>query len=138
MKSTINILINPVYPNDKFEKSLIAHLIELDFRRGRNRLFAYLALSLGCFLAIIPSIILFAQDMGKSALFSYLSLIATEHTQVFAYFKDLSLSLVDSIPILSLAILLFVLGMFMWSLILLAGTMEDKKNFGKHAMQYLN
>ena len=138
MKSTINTLISPVYPSDKFEKNLIAHLTELGLKRERNRLFAYIAFSLTCFLAIVPSIILFAQDMGRSTLFSYLSLIVTEHTQIFVYFKDLSLSLIDSIPILSLAILLFVLGMFMWSLVLLTRTLEDKKHFSRHAMQYLN
>ena len=135
MKNTLNILLKPVHPRKGFENELSIFLAEFSRKYERNRLFARIVFSLGCLAAFVPSILFLVQDSIKSGVLNYLSLIVSERTQVFVYSKELMISIVEAIPVLSLAIFLIILAIFIWSLVLIAGSTDERVSRNDLAIQ---
>jgi hypothetical protein len=119
MESTLHTLLKSIVPGPELENRIKLAWEENNRKYERNKFLSFLVFTFSCFAATVSSVIYLVQAFTRSGFSSYLSLILSERLQVLTYFKEFSLSLVESIPILSVAVFLCVFGVFLWSLLLL-------------------
>lgn len=75
-------------------------------------------------IAIIPAWSYFITSFIQSSFYQYFSLIWSEGLNATVYWKEISMSLAESLPIFSIAIFLFALVISIWSI---ARTTRDVK-----------
>jgi hypothetical protein len=132
MKTSLNNLLKDSQTRSGFEDRVLISLENSSIKRERSRIYSYLVLTLVFFGASVPSIIYLIQDLTRTGFSSYAYLIVTEKTRIFVYMKEFFVSLVESVPVFSLALFLCVLGAFLWSLVQL-GRSTGEKGFRIHA-----
>jgi len=88
-------------------------------REERHWAKIYLSISSFVFLAssagIVISLKYLTQSFYQSGFYQYLSLIFSENSSVLIYWKELSYSLIETIPIVGTIGFLVALGFFIWS-----------------------
>jgi hypothetical protein len=102
MKTSLNNLLKDSQTRSGFEDRVLISLENSSIKRERSRIYSYLVLTLVFFGASVD------------------------------YMKEFFLSLVESVPVFSLALFLCVLGAFLWSLVQL-GRSTGEKGFRIHA-----
>lgn len=98
------------------EQDIISKIRKLE-RKGlfiKQSIFG--AVALVSFAGIIPSGLYIAKALSTSGLSGYLSLMFSD-VGALSYWKELALSILESLPFLGLAIGLGVTGLFLWSLL---------------------
>jgi hypothetical protein len=98
------------------EQDIIKELHKLERRRLFFKQGIYELISIISFLSIIPATVYIVDSFSTSGIYEYISLIFT-NIETLSYWKELSLSLLESIPFLGLAIGFGVLGIFLWSMV---------------------
>jgi len=78
----------------------------------------------GSLIAIIPVFSYFIDGFIQSSFYQYFSLIFSEGTGALAFWKEIGMSLAESLPILSVTVFLTVLVVLIWSI---ARTARDVK-----------
>lgn len=81
----------------------------------RRRLAYWISLSVASLGATIAALVYLLKALSQSGFGQYLSLIWSDKTMVLTYGKELGLTLVESLPVLELAIFCVVIGIFVWS-----------------------
>ena len=71
--------------------------------------------SLASFLLSIPIISQIITSFTQSGIYNYISIIFSDSDVAITYWKEISLSLAESLPILAITSLLAVLAIFTWS-----------------------
>jgi hypothetical protein len=89
------------------------HLLER--RALRVRLFLLSALSIISLGGMITSFFSLGRTIAQSGFSEYLYLVFSDYTILATYWKEISLSLLETLPVLSLASALVVIGLFIWS-----------------------
>jgi len=93
-------------------------VLRMDEKARHNSKIKALGLSLvsiSSFLLSIPIIFQIITSFTQSGLYNYLSLISTDSDVLVRYWKDIAISLAESLPVLGIASLLAVLAVFVWS-----------------------
>ena len=98
------------------EQDIIKELHKLERRKLFFKQGIYELISIISFLSIIPATVYIIDSFSNSSIYEYISLIFTD-IETLSYWKELSLSLLESIPFLELAIGFGVLGIFLWSMV---------------------
>lgn len=98
------------------EKEIINKIYKIEKRRLFIKQSLYEGLSLVSFIGIIPATAYIYNTLSTSGLFSYISLVFT-NIEALAYWKELLLSILESLPFLGLALCLGALGIFLWSIL---------------------
>jgi cation transport ATPase len=92
--------------------------IESAKRRGarvRSGLFALLAMASG--VALVPVWQYTTEQFYASGFSEYLTLIASDRSAVLPYWKEIGLSLIESLPSIALLVLIPILAALLWSLV---------------------
>ncbi len=72
------------------------------------------------------AVIYLIKSAQESGFVQYLSLIFSENGVMLTYWRELSLSLVESLPIVSLIIFLSAIGFFIWSFTKMISNVHDR------------
>ncbi len=103
----------------KLPKSLRSNIIFGIIREEHRKAKMYLLFfttTLGLSLvAVILSLKYLAESFYQSGFYEYLSLLLSGDGAIYSYWKELSLSLVDSMPIIGIIAFLVAVGVFVWS-----------------------
>lgn len=98
------------------EKDIINKLHKLEKRELLLRQGMYSTISFISFFGIIYSSMYVYNNVASSGISSYLSLIFSD-IEALTYWKELSLSILESLPFLGFTVGFAVLGVFLWSLV---------------------
>lgn len=120
MKNSYKRLISylpEVVPPQGLALKVVKHIELMDRRRARMRFASYAGLaSTSCAGLVFASLDVIRQ-ISNSDITYYFSLFASDRAFIFSYAKDFVFSIADSLPVVSLAVTLTLLGTFMWSLV---------------------
>lgn len=83
-------------------------------RLWRVRVFATTALL--SLAALVPVVISLVKAFATSNFDTYLSLVFTDGSVLLSYWKTIGASLIEALPVLSLAVTLALVGALLWSL----------------------
>jgi hypothetical protein len=102
-----------------FEQTIIKNIrtaeIKADKRSFIVRWFGLGSLSLASLAGTIASAIYLVDAMNTSGTFQYISLALSDSGSVSSYWKELLLSVLESVPAFGIAVLLAAVGLFLWS-----------------------
>ena len=98
------------------EQDIIKELHKLERRKLFFKQGVYELMSIISFLSIIPATVYIVDSFSNSSIYEYAWLMLTD-IETLSYWKELSLSLLESIPFLGLAMGFGVLGIFLWSMV---------------------
>ena len=102
-------------PRSGLDVSIKHELHKLERRSLRIRTSFLGVLSLFSLSALVATFFSLGRTLATSGFSNYLSLIVSDSSIITTYWKEVSLSLVESLPMLSVALLLLALGVFIWS-----------------------
>ena len=109
------INMDKIRPPNTLRKAVLVGIA----REERHWAKIYLSISSFVFLAssagIVISLKYLTQSFYQSGFYQYLSLIFSENSSVLIYWKELSYSLIETIPIVGTIGFLVALGFFIWS-----------------------
>jgi hypothetical protein len=112
-----NLPIESTNLPEGLEARIVSRVVEANRRSLRDRLVGFTLGIAFSFAAIIPASLWLYRDAHSSGFTSFLSLALSDFDAVRASFGDFFLSLIESLPTLSLALLLALLALFFWSII---------------------
>ena len=108
---TVNLIEPP--------KGLGARILERinveEKRLVRIRTWAFGSEAIASFGLSLWAVIYLIKSAQESGFFQYLSLIFSENGAALAYWRELSLSLAESLPVVSFIIFFAAIGFFIWS-----------------------
>jgi hypothetical protein len=84
-------------------------------RAAKKELVLVGSLTLGSLAAIIPAFSYFISSFIQSSFYQYLSVIFSDGTSVLIYWKEILMSLAESVPFWPIIIFSAVLVVFLWS-----------------------
>ena len=102
-------------PPAHLEGAISKRVSELASRQKKQRFVFSALLSLASFAGIVEAIIRLVQSATKSGFSQYLSLLFSDSSIFFSYWKEFGLSLLESLPLVSITLLLSVALVFLWS-----------------------
>jgi hypothetical protein len=106
--------INQVEPPKDLLGSILSKIEFQEAKTAKNKSLFFGVISLFSTIALIPAIQFTIQEFSQSAFYSYLSLAISDGDMIIKYWKEFSLSLAESAPLLgitiTLAIILALLG----------------------------
>ncbi len=112
--------INLVEPPKGLEQGVLTYVLTRvstsQKRSLRIKAFAFGSSTLASFGLSLWAIIYLIESIKVSGFSQYLSLIFSENGAALAYWRELSLSLAESLPIFGLIIFFASIGFFIWSL----------------------
>ena len=97
------------------ETKITARIKNEEKKMTRIRIFVFGGSSVASFVFSLWAIIYLVKNLKESGFWQYFSLIFSENGAILSYWRELSLSLVESLPVVSLIIFLSAVGLFIWS-----------------------
>jgi hypothetical protein len=85
-------------------------------RIARVKSWAFSLLGLISFIGLIPAWKVLASDLTQSGVFEYLSLVFSNGNSILPYWKELGLSIVESLPMMSIVLSLSLIFILFFSL----------------------
>lgn len=110
--------ISPIEPPEQLRRNILAR-IELKQRQvARTKLALWGGLSLASFILIIPASLYVISEFSRSGFYQYFSLLFSDGGLALIYWKEFSLSLAESVPVLAVTVILLALLVFLESTLL--------------------
>ena len=98
---------------------LEAILVRIGIARRRTARIRFSLLMFGIIssgIALVPAVTYAVSEFQTSGFYEYLSLLFSDSTIAFAYWREIGYSLVESTPSLAVLLLVFLGASFIWSL----------------------
>lgn len=95
---------------------ILARIEAKSRQTAKTRFIALGVISLASVIAMIPAFNYLWQEFFASGFYQYLSVLFLDGNTIFSYWKELALSLAESLPILGLVLFLFTVFVFLGSL----------------------
>ncbi len=89
-------------PNQDLERLVWGSIIKRDKRNAQFKLWAFGLVGFASLTGLIPALKILFTDMARSGFYEYFSLIFSDTRSVIFYWKELSFSLAESLPIISI------------------------------------
>lgn len=102
-------------PTKELRHNILLEIKREERRRAKVHLFAYASIFPFSLFGIILSVQYMSQGFYESGFYGYLSLLFSGDSAVYVYWKELSLSLIDSMPIIGIIAFLTAMGVLIWS-----------------------
>jgi hypothetical protein len=107
--------VNLIEPPKGLEEQIINRISIEEKRLARIRIFVFGGSSVVSFGFSLWAVIYLANSIKETGFWQYLSLIFSENGAIFAYWRELSLSLAESLPIVGFITFFIAIGFFIWS-----------------------
>ena len=92
------------------------NIVVQDKRTTRLKLWAFSFVGATSLIGLVPAWKLLSGDLAQSGLYEYFSLIFSNGNSIFSYWKELILSIAESLPIMSIILSLSLVFVFFLSL----------------------
>lgn len=95
--------------------SVIQHIVAYERKVAKRKCIAQGVLSAA---SLVGGVVIFnavVQSFAQSGFYQYFQLIFSGDSEVLTYWKELSMSLVESVPLVGTIVFLAVFGIFIWS-----------------------
>jgi hypothetical protein len=105
-------------PNCRLAENVWCALLERDERIARLKLWGFSVVGFISLAALVPTVRILSDDLAQSGFFDYFSLLAVGfsfNSSVFSYWRELGLSLLESLPALIILFLLALIFIFFLS-----------------------
>jgi len=90
--------------------------VRLEQKKSARRELVFVgSTAVGSIIAIVPAFSYFVTSFFQSSFYQYLSLAWSEGSGALAFWKEISMSLAESLPIFSITVFLFILVVLLWS-----------------------
>jgi hypothetical protein len=123
--------VNLIEPPKGFEAQILNFVIARERRLTRFRAWAFGSSSLASFGLSLWTAVYLVKSASETGLWQYMSLAFSENGVLLAYWREFSLSIIESLPIVSIIIFLATVGVFVWSF-----ANVIKKDTGKFIMSF--
>ncbi len=113
------VLINMGYmiePPERLCGNILGQIKLEERRTARLRLFFVGSVFLASFAALIPAFQYFIREFYQSGSYQYLSLLFSDGGAVLSYWKEFTLSIAESLPVLGITAVLATIFVFLGSL----------------------
>ena len=115
MKQEVYFRLERKSPDIDFENRLMS-VIQNEGQKVRQRSFwSRVVVSVGSLVSIVLVSISLVKNVLASGFYDYASIMFLDFGSATMYMKDISLSLVESLPILTLSLFLSLVVVFVWS-----------------------
>lgn len=108
-------IMDELKPTKELRNNILLGIKQEERRRAKVYLFAYTSIVPLSLIGVVLSVRYVSEGFYQSGFYEYLSLLLSGDSTVYAYWKELSLSLVDSMPIIGIITFLVALGILVWS-----------------------
>lgn len=110
-----------IAPPEGLSERILARIDLLALRRARIRLALFGALFVGAGGAIVPSLRALSLESAQSGFNAYITLLASDADLLAVYWKEFSLALIDSFPVVGAVLFLSTLFLFAFAAPRVAG-----------------
>ncbi|MDD5721115.1 MAG: hypothetical protein PHT16_01555 [Candidatus Pacebacteria bacterium] len=107
--------MNKLKPTKELRNNILFRIRQEERRRAKVYLFSYASIIPFSLIGVVLSIRYVSEGFYQSGFYEYLSLLFSGDSAVYTYWKELSLSLIDSMPIIGIIAFLMALGALIWS-----------------------
>ncbi len=101
-------------PTEELRHNILSAIRQTECRRAKFHLLVYFSVIVVSLSGVFLSLQYMSQEFYKSGFYEYLSLLFSSNI-VYTYWRELSLSLIDSMPIIGIIAFLTTLGFLVWS-----------------------
>ncbi len=98
------------------EARVIGHLRAAERRFYTLRLIGWSGLTISSLAALIPALNYLTTAVSTSGFYQYLSLALTDQSVFISYWRELALSLTESLPIMAVTAVLSLLAVLLWTI----------------------
>ena len=95
----------------------------------RRKIFVFAGAIILSLIAMVPSVGAFSQNMGQSNFIQFVSLIFSDGRSILLYWNSFSLALLESLPVISLTIVLSLVFILLASFRFLVKNIEKFNSF---------
>lgn len=120
--------MNLVRPPQELKKTILNRIDKAKKRALKIRVWIFRIISVLSSIFLLWSVIYLIKSIQNSGLWQYLSLVFLENSALLIYWKEFSLSVIESLPIMGIIAFLFAVGFFVWSI--------TKITYKKYAFQF--
>ena len=124
MEKEREIIFEEVTPPQTLVRSIIAQIMKRRRRDARVRLGLFAGLLVGSGTALIPALQYAADEVSRSDFYRYIALLFSNGSAVFASWREFSLLLAESLPVMGLIAVFGALFFLVYSLRLIAKNMQ--------------
>jgi len=107
--------INLIEPPPGLRNRILAKIVAEEKRLAQTKTWVFGSTALTSFGLSLWAVVYLIKSVQTSGFGQYFSLIFSENGTILTYWRELSLSLAESLPITSLIIFLTAVGFFIWS-----------------------
>jgi hypothetical protein len=107
--------INLIEPPKGLPKRILARISMEEKRLDRIRAWIFGGSSVASFGLSLWAVVYLVDSIKQTGFGQYFSLLFSGDSAVYVYWKELSFSLVESLPIVSVIVFLSAIGFFIWS-----------------------
>jgi hypothetical protein len=109
--------LGQIEPPIDLEQRILRRINLLVVRRARTRLAVFGFLATGSLASLLYVLVIIGRSLLQSSFYQYLQLLWSDQTIWLTYWRELSWSLLESLPVLGLTIILAIGGLFLWSIL---------------------
>lgn len=102
-------------PSRELRQKIILGIIKEEQHSAKVYFFAFSAILLVSLVGVVASFKYLMQGFTESGFYEYLSLLFSGDSTVYIYWKELSLSLIDSMPVIGIIAFLTAIAVLIWS-----------------------
>lgn len=95
--------------------TIVSKIHYLECRKARIRFVSMSSLALISCAAAVPAIISIVKDLRNSGAYEYISLLTSDGGMISNFWKELSLSVIESFPFVGAIALLAAVALFLWA-----------------------
>lgn len=116
MKEHLHTILAQLKAPESLYEAVRVRITALERRSARVRSALFGALSLVSLAALVPALQYAGQQFYASGFYDYFTLLFSDSSLALAYWRELGLSLLESLPSLALLLLIPIVAMLLWSL----------------------
>lgn len=117
-----------VEPSDRLFDKVIGRIQQFQrdkrVKAVKRRIFVFSALSLISLIAFVPAFSTMKLNMTESGFLNFISLLFSDFKVVMSYWQNFTMSLLESLPVVNLVLVFFLVFSFLWSLKSLFGNIK--------------
>ncbi len=102
-------------PSPQLSENIMKEVRRFENKKIRIRFILSSLIACASLGGIIESVLRLIQSSNQSGFFQYLSLLFSDSATFFSYWKEFAFSLAESLPLMSVVLLLSVVAVFLWS-----------------------
>jgi len=115
-ETTLHSILSTAPAPQGLYEAVLAKVAVARIRAARIRAGVFAVITLVCISALVPVIEYTADQLYKSGFYDYTSLILSDRADFVLYWREFSLSIVESLPSVALLVLLPLAVALLWSL----------------------